>query len=99
MVILCSKCARSLTFESIVQGPRVGRPQTETSASLLEGAAATKIRNYRNLYRQTRQVAFLPACMSTSGRIQGELLHLLFSLANKRADDYFQALGYQPQKQ
>ena len=37
--------------------------------------------------------------MSTSGCIHGELLRLLFFLANKRADDYFQALGYQPHKQ
>ena len=34
----------------------------------LEGAAAEKIRNYRNPYRRNRQVAFLPACMTTSGR-------------------------------
>ena len=36
------------------------------------------------------------ACMSTSGRIHGEFLRLLFLLANKQADDCFQALGYQP---
>jgi hypothetical protein len=34
----------------------------------LEGAAAEKIRNYRNPYRLNRQVAFFPACMITSGR-------------------------------
>ncbi len=61
---------------------------------ILEGAAAEKIRNYRSPYRRNRQVAFLPACMTTSGRIHGELLRLLFFLANKRADDFFQALGY-----
>jgi hypothetical protein len=37
--------------------------------------------------------------MSTSGCFHGELLRLPFLLANKRADDYFQALGYQPHKQ
>jgi hypothetical protein len=31
---------------------------------------------------------------TTSARIHGEFLRLLFSLANKQADDYFQALGY-----
>jgi hypothetical protein len=44
-------------------------------------------------------VAFLPACLSTSGRIHGEFLRLFFLLANKKADDYFAALGYQPHKQ
>ncbi len=39
---------------------------------------------------------FLPACMSTSGRIHGELLRLIFFISNKQAEDYFEALGYQP---
>jgi hypothetical protein len=33
------------------------------------------------------------------GRIQGEFLQLLFFLANKKADYYFETLGYQPHKQ
>ena len=32
---------------------------------ILENAAADKIRNYRDPYQRNRQVAFLPACMST----------------------------------
>jgi hypothetical protein len=59
---------------------------------ILESAAAEKIRKYSDPYRQNRQFAFLPACLSTSGRIHGEFLHLLFFLANKKADDYFEAL-------
>ena len=39
------------------------------------------------------------ACMSTSGRIHGELLRLLFFLSNKQADDYFEVLGYQAHKE
>ena len=39
---------------------------------ILEGAAAVNIRNFRNPYRRNRQVAFLPACMSTSGLINGD---------------------------
>jgi hypothetical protein len=62
---------------------------------ILESAAADKIRNYR----RNRPGAFLPACMSTSGRIHGELLRLIFFLSNKQADDYFAALGYQPHTQ
>jgi hypothetical protein len=37
--------------------------------------------------------------MSTSGRIHGELLRLIFFLSTKQADDNFAALGYQPHKQ
>jgi hypothetical protein len=66
---------------------------------ILESGAADKIRNYRDTYRRNRHVAFLPACMSTSGRIHGELLRLIFFLSNKQTDDYFAALGYQPHKQ
>ena len=46
-----------------------------------------------------RHVAFLPAYMSTSGRIHGELLRLIFFLSNKQAEDYFASLGYQPHSQ
>jgi hypothetical protein len=66
---------------------------------ILEGDAANKIRNYRDAYAVNRQVAFLPACMSTSGRIHGEFLRLLFFLSNKQADDYFAALGYEAHKE
>ncbi len=41
---------------------------------LLDSAAADKIRHYCAPYRQNRHVAFLPACMTTSGRIHGEFL-------------------------
>ena len=37
--------------------------------------------------------------MSTSGSIHGEFLRLIFFIANKQADDCFQALGYLPHKQ
>ena len=66
---------------------------------ILESAAADKIRNYRDAYAVNRQVAILPACMSTSGRIHGEFLRLLFFLSNKQADDYFAALGYEAHKE
>jgi hypothetical protein len=61
--------------------------------------SADKICNYLDTYRRNRHVAFLPACMSSAGRIHGELLRLIFFLSDKQADDYFSALGYQPHKQ
>jgi len=52
-----------------------------------------KIRNYRDTYRRNRHVAFLPACMSTSGRNHGELLRLIFFISNKQAEDYFDGIS------
>jgi hypothetical protein len=37
--------------------------------------------------------------MSTSGRIHGEFLRLIFFISNKQADDFFAALGYQEHKE
>ena len=59
----------------------------------LNEAAADKIRSYREPYSRNRSLAFLPACMSTSGRIHSEFLRLLYFLADKQASDYFTALG------
>ena len=39
------------------------------------------------------RLASLPAIVSTSGRSHGELLRLLYLLANKKATRFFQALG------
>ena len=37
--------------------------------------------------------------MTTSGRIHGELLRLLYFISNKQAVDYFEALGYDAHKE
>jgi hypothetical protein len=66
---------------------------------LLDSAAADKIRYYRAPYRQNRHVAFLPACMTTSGRIHGEFLQLLYFMSNKQAVGYFEPLGYDAHKE
>ena len=65
---------------------------------LLDSAAVDKIRHYRAPYRQNRHVALLPACMTTSGRIHGEFLRLLYFISNKQAVAYFEALGYEVHK-
>jgi hypothetical protein len=54
---------------------------------ILEGAAAVKIRIFRNPYRHNRQVAFLPACISTSGCIHDEFLRLCDLLTQSAVDD------------
>ena len=85
--------------EEVLLTHRSAAPHPDNPDHILESAAADKIRNYRDAYRRNRHVAFLPACMSTSGRIHGELLRLIFFLSNKQAEDYFEALGCQPHSQ
>jgi hypothetical protein len=62
---------------------------------LLEKAARTKVARYRDAYanRPGTTHAFLPCVMSTSGRIHGELLRLLYILADRRTRRYFANLG------
>ena len=56
---------------------------------LLDNKALKKVNLYREDYRRPgrsdRPKAFLPAIMSTSGRIQGELLRLLFIVLHRQA--------------
>ena len=53
--------------------------------------AARKIAKYRELYRDhRRQLDFLPAIASTSGRIHCELLRLLFLHAHRETTRFFE---------
>ena len=65
---------------------------------LLEAAARTKVRRYREAYatRPGVSYAFLPCVMSTSGRIHGEFLRFLYILAHCRTKRWFERLGYDP---
>jgi hypothetical protein len=70
---------------------------------ILDQADADKICAYREPlwqpYHRNRSLAFLPACMSTSGRIHSEFLRLLYFIADKQASDYFAHLDYEPHKE
>jgi len=66
--------------------------QTTSSRTTLP---TRSISNYHDSYHRNRHVAFLLACMSTSGHIHSELLRLIFYISNKQAEDYFEDLGYQ----
>ena len=60
----------------------------------LSQRAQTKVDKYREGYAaQGLRHAFLPAIVSTSGRIHGELLRLLFNLADKKTSNSLAALG------
>ena len=77
--------------------------QDPSSPILLDSKAHKKVNKYRDDYsrpgRPDRPKAFLPAIMSTSGRIQGELLRLLFILSHRQAQAYFFQLGLDPSNQ
>ena len=59
---------------------RNGALRAADPAKLLEATARTKIDRYREGYANRNGVtyAFLPCVMSTSGRMHGEFLRLLF---------------------
>ena len=59
----------------------------------LSQRAQAKVDKYREGYAAPGlRHAFLPAIVSTSGRIHGELLRLLFDLADKKTSNYFVAI-------
>ena len=62
---------------------------------LLENEARKKVEIYRDWYanRNGTTYAFLPCAMTSSGRIHGEFLRLLYILAHRRTTKYFASLG------
>ena len=55
------------------------------------------MRKYREAYAAPdRLLAFLPAIMSTSGRIHGEFLRLLYILSHRQAVKFFELFGEEP---
>ena len=65
--------------------------------TLLNNAADGKVRKYREAYAAPdRLLAFLPAIMSTSGRIHGEFLRLLHILSHRQAVNFFELFGEEP---
>ena len=64
---------------------------------LLNNAADVKVRKYREAYvALDRLLAFLPAIMSTSGRILGEFLRLLHILSYRQMVNFFELFGEEP---
>ncbi len=64
----------------------------------LHDAAAEKIRKYRDDYnnRPPSAVSFMPVIASTSGRLHGEFVRLLFLQSHRETDRFFAASGVQP---
>jgi len=74
---------------------RNGQLRDHDVNKLLETTARTKVTRYCEAYatRSGTTYAFLPCVMSTSGRIDGEFLRLLYILAHRRTLKYVADMG------
>ena len=61
------------------------------------GAAQRKIAAYRQQYADNQNISFLTAIVSTSTRMHGEFLRLLFLQANRETEAHFTAIGMSSQ--
>jgi hypothetical protein len=61
-------------------------------------AAQRKTNAYRQTYTDNQNIYFLPAIMSTSNRMHGEFLRLLFLQAHRETEAYFTAAGLPSQR-
>jgi hypothetical protein len=60
-------------------------------------AAQRKINKYRQQYAHNQNISFLPAVVSTSTRVHGEFLRLLFLQAHRETEAHFTAAGMSSQ--
>ena len=63
----------------------------------LNQAAQRKVHKYRNAYANNHTISFLPAITSTSTRMHGEFLRLIFLQAHRETEDYFRFTGVSAQ--
>jgi hypothetical protein len=85
--------SRSLVFDLIITHDRYGSSSHVQQNGLLSHpqdldaplrlAALRKIDGYRQQYADNHNISFLPAIMSTSTRVHGEFLRLLFLQAHR----------------
>ncbi len=59
---------------------------------VIDAAVKAKLDNYQHDY-SNRNFLFLPAVMTTSGRISGDFLRLLYILAHCQAANFFTRMG------
>ena len=76
----------TLTFNGTLSHP-------DTPDAPLNEAAKRKVNKYRNLCANNHSISFLPAITSTSARMHGEFLRLLFLQAHRETEDYFAFMG------
>ena len=61
-------------------------------------AAQRKVNGYRQQYADNHHISFLPAIMTTSSRMHGEFLRLLFLQAHRETEAHFTAGGMSSQR-
>ena len=64
----------------------------------LHVAARQKINKHRDQYANNRNITFMPAITSTSSRMHGEFLRLLFLQAHRETTAHFTAIGMPAQQ-
>jgi hypothetical protein len=95
--------SRSLVFDLIITHDRYGRSSHPLQNGRLthpQGidaplhiAAQRKMNSYRQQYADNQNISFLPAIMSTSTRMHGEFLRLLFLQAHRKTEAHPTATG------
>ena len=99
---------RSLVFDLSITHDRIGSSGNVQQNGLLSHpqdldaplrlAALRKIDGYRQQYADNHNISFLPAIMSTSTRVHGEFLRLLFLQAHRETEAHFTAAGMSSQR-
>ena len=100
--------SRSLVFDLSITHDRIGSSchvQQKGSLSHTRDldaplciAAHRKLTRYRQQYADNQNISFLPAIMTTSSRIHGEFLRLLFLHAHRETTAHFHATGLSSQQ-
>ena len=99
---------RSLVFDLSMTHDRFGSSShlqqkgllshTQDLDAPLRLSAQRKINCYRRQYADNQDISFLPAIVSTSTRMHGEFLHLLFLPAHRETEAHFTAAGMSSQR-
>ncbi len=99
---------RSLVFDLSMTHDRFGSSShlqqkgllshTQDLDAPLRLSAQRKINCYRRQYADNQDISFLPAIVSTSTRMHGEFLHLLFLQAHRETEAHFTAAGMSSQR-
>jgi hypothetical protein len=94
--------SRSLVFDLSITHDRFGSSthvlqngaliHPQDLGAPLRLAAQRKINSYRQHYADNKNISFLPAIMTTSSRMHGEFLRLLFLQAHRETTAHFMPL-------
>ena len=95
--------SRSLVFDLSITHDRYGSSShplqnghlthPQDIDSHLHVAAQRKVNSYTQQYADNQNTSFLPAIVSTSTRMHGEFLRLLFLQAHRETEAHFNATG------